>query len=111
MPEHLNTASRAISAAISSSNQLQQQLRTQTINQPSDQVIRQPANRNSEQMHSLIDNLLQGTYSALRQEFQTTVLYKVSCTAFDHGEKVNLFCCIVASPHKKLFSAQSAMHN
>lgn len=75
MPELLHT-SRAISAAVISSSQLQ--LRMQDLTQLSSQTNMQTADENVEQMRSPIDKSLQGTYTALRQEFQTNVLYKGS---------------------------------
>ena len=77
IPERLQTASRAIAAALTNSSQLQQQIRVQALTQPSksSQTVHQPVGNG--QMQSLLDTLLQGTYTALRQEFQHNTLYKV----------------------------------
>ena len=81
IPERLHTASRAIAAALTNSSQLQQQIRVQALTQPSksSQTVHQPVGDEPmhEQMQSLLDTLLQGTYTALRQEFQNNTLYKV----------------------------------
>ena len=79
--KRLTAASKAISTALSNTSQLQQQVRMVALTQPSTSILsnHQLAEHLHQQTQPLIHNMLHSTYTALQQEFQTNVLYKVIC--------------------------------